>query len=138
MELLCRPAGPTLAWTGRLNRRLFSRVHAAVGQAVFRHLPLQLGSGLESGKCVEAYMNRAKPYSARGLLVSGGVAANRELRRKITAEATKRQIPVAFPQIALSTDNAAMIAAAAWPKLLARDFATEDLGATPQLRLGQQ
>jgi N6-L-threonylcarbamoyladenine synthase len=31
-----------------------------------------------------------------------------------------------------------MIAAAALPKLLAHDFAPEDLGATPQLRLGQQ
>jgi N6-L-threonylcarbamoyladenine synthase len=29
-----------------------------------------------------------------------------------------------------------MIAAAAWPKLLARDFASQDLGPTPQLRLG--
>jgi N6-L-threonylcarbamoyladenine synthase len=31
-----------------------------------------------------------------------------------------------------------MIAAAAWPKFLSQNFATDDLGATPQLRLGQQ
>jgi N6-L-threonylcarbamoyladenine synthase len=47
-------------------------------------------------------------------------------------------LPIAFPSLALSTDNAAMIAAAAWSKLLAEDFASEDLGATPQLRLGAQ
>jgi N6-L-threonylcarbamoyladenine synthase len=46
-------------------------------------------------------------------------------------------LPIAFPSLALSTDNAAMIAAAAWPKFLAADFAPENLAATPQLRLGQ-
>ena len=78
----------------------------------------------------------AEHFGARGLLVSGGVAANSELRRRITAEAIRRNLPVAFPTIALSTDNAAMIAAAAWPKLLARDFAPDTLEPTPQLRLG--
>jgi N6-L-threonylcarbamoyladenine synthase len=78
----------------------------------------------------------AEHFGARGLLVSGGVAANSELRRRITAEAARRNLPVAFPPIALSTDNAAMIAAAAWPKLLARDFAPDTLEPTPQLRLG--
>jgi N6-L-threonylcarbamoyladenine synthase len=78
----------------------------------------------------------AEHFGARGLLVSGGVAANSELRRRITAEATRRNLPVAFPTIALSTDNAAMIAAAAFPKLLTRDFAPDTLEPTPQLRLG--
>jgi N6-L-threonylcarbamoyladenine synthase len=90
---------------------------------------------------VTGYLTRqafaaAEAYGAHGLLVSGGVAANRELRRKITAEAARRALPVAFPQIALSTDNAAMIAAAAWPKLLTQSFAPEALEPTPQLRLG--
>jgi N6-L-threonylcarbamoyladenine synthase len=78
----------------------------------------------------------AEHFGARGLLVSGGVAANSELRRRITAEAARRNLPVAFPTIALSTDNAAMIAAAAYPKLLTRDFAPDTLEPTPQLRLG--
>jgi N6-L-threonylcarbamoyladenine synthase len=90
---------------------------------------------------VTGYLTRqafaaAEVYGARGLLVTGGVAANRELRRKINAEATRRLLPVAFPQIALSTDNAAMIAAAAWPKWLAERFADDALEPTPQLRLG--
>jgi N6-L-threonylcarbamoyladenine synthase len=80
----------------------------------------------------------AETFGARGVVVSGGVAANSELRRRFQAEADQRGLPVAFPSLALSTDNAAMIAAAAWPKFLAEDFAPEDLGATPQLRLGQR
>ena len=80
----------------------------------------------------------AEALGARSIVVSGGVAANSELRRRLQAEADRRSLPIAFPSLALSTDNAAMIAAAAWPKLVARNFASEDLGATPQLRLGQQ
>jgi N6-L-threonylcarbamoyladenine synthase len=80
----------------------------------------------------------AEAFGARGIVVSGGVAANTELRRRFQAEADRRGLPIAFPSLALSTDNAAMIAAAAWPKFLAHNFAPDDLGATPQLRLGQQ
>jgi N6-L-threonylcarbamoyladenine synthase len=80
----------------------------------------------------------AESLGARSIVVSGGVAANSELRRRFQAEADRRGLPIAFPSLALSTDNAAMIAAAAWPKFLAHDFAAEDLGAAPQLRLGQQ
>jgi N6-L-threonylcarbamoyladenine synthase len=80
----------------------------------------------------------AESLGARSIVVSGGVAANSELRRRFQAEADRRGLPIAFPSLALSTDNAAMIAAAAWPKLLARNFAPDDLSATPQLRLGQQ
>ncbi len=78
----------------------------------------------------------AEHYGAEMLLVSGGVAANRELRARFTAEAAARNLPIAFPSLALSTDNAAMIAAAAWPKLLAGDFAPADLSAVPSLALG--
>lgn len=78
----------------------------------------------------------AESFGARGIVVSGGVAANSELRRRFQAEADRRGLPVAFPSLALSTDNAAMIAAAAWPKFVAGDFASDELGATPQLRLG--
>ena len=78
----------------------------------------------------------AEAFGARAILVSGGVAANRELRRRFTAEADRRSLTVAFPSISLSTDNAAMIAAAAWPKYLSGQFAPDTLVATPQLKLG--
>lgn len=68
---------------------------------------------------------------ARCLVISGGVAANAGLRR--AAAALNLGIPVYFPTRALSTDNAAMIAAAAFPKLMRRDFA--DLTLTAQANL---
>jgi N6-L-threonylcarbamoyladenine synthase len=74
---------------------------------------------------------------ARRILVTGGVAANRELRARFTAEAARRNLRVAFPTLALSTDNAAMIAAAAWPRFLSQDFAPSDLSADPSLALGR-
>ena len=64
----------------------------------------------------------AQEYDVRTLFVSGGVAANRELRETFQREAEMQGLPVFFPSRLLSTDNAAMIAAAAYPKFLARDF----------------
>jgi len=78
----------------------------------------------------------AEAFGARGIVVSGGVAANSELRRRFQAEADRRGLRVAFPAPAMSTDNAAMIAAAAWRKFCAGEFAAEGLAAAPQLRLG--
>jgi tRNA N6-adenosine threonylcarbamoyltransferase len=78
----------------------------------------------------------AEAVGAASVLVTGGVAANRELRVRFTAEAAERGLPVAFPTLALSTDNAAMIAAAAWPRFLAKEFAGWDLEASPRLTLG--
>jgi N6-L-threonylcarbamoyladenine synthase len=78
----------------------------------------------------------AEQFGAESLLVSGGVAANRELRVRFTSEAVDRGLPIAFPSLALSTDNAAMIAAAAYPKLITKDFALGTLTADPSLTLG--
>jgi len=77
----------------------------------------------------------AESLGARRILVAGGVAANCELRSRFTAEAAARGLSIDFPTLALSTDNAAMIAAAAWPRLLAGDFAPPDLTADPSLAL---
>jgi N6-L-threonylcarbamoyladenine synthase len=79
----------------------------------------------------------AESLGTARILVTGGVAANRELRSRFTAEANRRGLRVAFPTLALSTDNAAMIAAAAWPRFVAREFAAPDLTADPSLTLGR-
>ncbi len=83
-----------------------------------------------------ATFNAAQHYGARGILVSGGVAANSHLRQIFANMAAAERLPIAFPSVALSTDNAAMIAAAAWPKFLGGHFAPDTLEPTPQLRLG--
>jgi N6-L-threonylcarbamoyladenine synthase len=77
----------------------------------------------------------AEQLSAHTVLVSGGVAANRELRATFESEAGCRGIDVYFPSRALSTDNAAMIAAAAHPRYLNADFADATLNAEPNLAL---
>jgi N6-L-threonylcarbamoyladenine synthase len=79
----------------------------------------------------------AESLGATRILVTGGVAANRELRLRFNAEAGRRNLRVSFPTLSLSTDNAAMIAAAAWPRLQAGHFAPEDLSADPSLALGR-
>ncbi len=79
----------------------------------------------------------AESLGPRRILITGGVVANRELRASFAAEAAHRNLRVAFPTLALSTDNAAMIAAAAWPRLQASDFAPAELSADPSLALGR-
>ena len=71
----------------------------------------------------------ARACNAATLFVTGGVAANNELRQRFEQDAAMEGLPVYFPSRPLSTDNAAMIAAAAYPKFLARDFAAMDFSA---------
>ena len=71
----------------------------------------------------------ARAYDVATLFVTGGVAANNELRQRFEQDAAQQGLPVYFPSRPLSTDNAAMIAAAAYPKFLANDFAPPDFSA---------
>jgi N6-L-threonylcarbamoyladenine synthase len=75
----------------------------------------------------------AEKIGARALIISGGVACNYGLRR--AAESAKRPYPVLFPSYALSTDNAAMIAAAAFPKYQRGEFTGFGLKAQANLTL---
>ncbi len=75
----------------------------------------------------------AEAMGARTLIVSGGVACNSGLRQ--AAQAASLPYPVYFPTPGLSTDNAAMIAAAAFPKLARGEFAKLDVAAEANLTL---
>jgi N6-L-threonylcarbamoyladenine synthase len=75
----------------------------------------------------------ADAIGAKAILISGGVASNAGLRK--AAVARKFGIPVLFPTPGLSTDNAAMIAAAAFVKVERRDFAGFNLAAQSGLML---
>jgi N6-L-threonylcarbamoyladenine synthase len=77
----------------------------------------------------------AEACGAETLFVTGGVAANRELRESFERAAAMRGVAVFFPSRPLSTDNAAMIAAAAYPKFVAGDFAAPEFSAEAGLRL---
>jgi N6-L-threonylcarbamoyladenine synthase len=74
----------------------------------------------------------AERENARSLIISGGVAGNSQLREVFRREAAW---PVYFPHPKLSTDNAAMIAAAAYAKLRAGRTADLDLAAEASLPL---
>jgi N6-L-threonylcarbamoyladenine synthase len=77
----------------------------------------------------------ARASDVATLFVTGGVAANNELRATFEREGAQEGLPVYFPSRPLSTDNAAMIAAAAYPKFLAKNFATMDFSAEASLLL---
>jgi N6-L-threonylcarbamoyladenine synthase len=74
----------------------------------------------------------AEKQPVESIIVSGGVAANSGLR------ASFESLPYAvyFPSLSLSTDNAAMIAAAAYPRLRRGEHSQLDLRPRPSLALG--
>ena len=82
-----------------------------------------------STKTVDA----ARQHGATAIILAGGVAANTRLRAELSRRAA---VPVRFPPIALCTDNAAMVAAAAFYRFQAGAQSGWDLDVTPNLRLG--
>jgi N6-L-threonylcarbamoyladenine synthase len=86
---------------------------------------------------IEELLRRAsvsvEDIGARALIICGGVASNSGLRA--AARSANLPCPVFFPSPALSTDNAAMIAAAAFPKLASGAFADCSLRAQANLAL---
>ena len=77
----------------------------------------------------------AKRVGAKTVAIAGGVAANSELREKMTKECGKFGISVVYPPPVLCTDNAAMIAAAGYYAYMDGQRAGLDLNAVPNLPL---
>jgi N6-L-threonylcarbamoyladenine synthase len=84
---------------------------------------------------VERTMMAAEQCHVGTVLVSGGVAANSQLRATFENRAQSRGLRVYFPSQALSTDNAAMIAAAAFPRFQHQHLADVTLNATASMPL---
>ncbi|MBI4126258.1 MAG: hypothetical protein HY465_02070 [Deltaproteobacteria bacterium] len=59
---------------------------------------------------VDRLFTAAKKTGARAVVISGGVAANRELRKRISERAAELGLKAFIPSPKLCTDNAAMIA----------------------------
>ncbi|HKF26692.1 MAG TPA: tRNA (adenosine(37)-N6)-threonylcarbamoyltransferase complex transferase subunit TsaD [Candidatus Acidoferrum sp.] len=85
---------------------------------------------------VDRTTRAAEEFGTPTILVSGGVAANRQLRAVFAERSASLGQKPYFPSLALSTDNAAMIAAAAYPRLKNRILADAALNASASLPLG--
>ena len=84
---------------------------------------------------VEKAILAATETKAPALAMAGGVSANRLLRRMMQEAADKAGLPLYMPKLNLCTDNGAMIASAAYYRLLRGEFAPLTLNAQPALRL---
>ncbi len=105
-----------------------------------------LAKSFEQNVCdtvVEHAINAMKDLNISTVVLAGGVAANKYLREKLKTEATKNGFKAYVPELKYCTDNAAMIACAAYYNYtLAKDktkfdiLNNLDLNAVANLKLG--
>jgi tRNA N6-adenosine threonylcarbamoyltransferase len=84
---------------------------------------------------VDRVFEAARAHGARSVGIAGGVSANSRLRADARARGEAREMPVYIPSFALSTDNAAMIAASGLRRFRAGVTAAWDLNAAASLAL---
>jgi N6-L-threonylcarbamoyladenine synthase len=104
------------------------------------HATLDLVAGFQDAvvtDLVERTLAAAEANAVSTILVTGGVACNSLLRARFAEAARTRAISAFFPSLDLSTDNAAMIAAAGYHKLVAGERANTALTAHATFPLGQ-
>jgi N6-L-threonylcarbamoyladenine synthase len=77
----------------------------------------------------------AQQIGAKGLVLGGGVAANSVLRERFLSACVEDGVHGFLPSRAMCTDNAAMVAAAAWWRLASDGGSGLDEGADTNLRL---
>ncbi|MGG2197001.1 tRNA (adenosine(37)-N6)-threonylcarbamoyltransferase complex transferase subunit TsaD [Paenibacillus validus] len=120
---------------------LKSAVLAALNTAAMKGQPLApeaVAKGFQDSVIdvlVEKALRAVKAYGAKQLLLAGGVAANKGLRAALEARCAQAGVPLLAPPLSLCTDNAAMIAAAAFLKYRRGQFAPLELKAEPLLKL---
>ena len=133
----------------RIDKDSLDFSFSGVKTAVINYLHKQEQTGIEVNKAdiaasfqaavtdvlVEHTIEAAEKYNINTIAIAGGVAANSELREKMTREAGKKNISVLFPPPVLCTDNAAMIACAGYYSYLKGITAEQDLNAVPYLSI---
>ena len=88
------------------------------------------------GTLVDRTFDAAHARGARSIGIAGGVSANSRLRRDAQERGAAEDLPVFVPALALSTDNAAMIAAAGLRKLERGETSGLDFNAAATLPIG--
>jgi N6-L-threonylcarbamoyladenine synthase len=84
---------------------------------------------------IDRTFSAARWHGAKSIGIAGGVSANSRLRAEALAKAGRSETPVYVPRLSLSTDNAAMIAAAGLRQLAAGRLAPADVNAAASLPL---
>jgi N6-L-threonylcarbamoyladenine synthase len=84
---------------------------------------------------IERLFDAARRYQARSVGIAGGVSANSRLRAELAGRGERREMPTFVPSLQLSTDNAAMIAAAGLRKFRAGIISPLDINADAALAL---
>jgi N6-L-threonylcarbamoyladenine synthase len=84
---------------------------------------------------VDRLFEAARWYGAQSVGIAGGVSANSRLREEALARGVARGLPVYIPSLSLSTDNAAMIAAAGLRRYRAGDVSPLGINADASLAL---
>jgi tRNA N6-adenosine threonylcarbamoyltransferase len=82
---------------------------------------------------IDRLFDAARRFQAKSIGIAGGVSANSRLRAELQARGERREIPTFLPSLPLSTDNAAMIAAAGLRRFRAGVMAPPDLNADAAL-----
>lgn len=124
-------SGVKSAVLNEMNRKkmLGEEVHVADLCASFQENVTEVLSEKAIALCKELHINR--------LCIAGGVAANGKLREKMEEKAKQEGIEFFCPKLILCTDNAAMIAAAAYHEWKKGNFAGHDVNAYPSLSLSE-
>jgi N6-L-threonylcarbamoyladenine synthase len=84
---------------------------------------------------IDRLFDASRRYQARSVGIAGGVSANSRLRAELQARGERREMPTFVPSLRLSTDNAAMIAAAGLRKFRAGVTSPLDINADAALAL---
>jgi N6-L-threonylcarbamoyladenine synthase len=126
------------AWLGESSNFSFSGVKTALLRLVEGNKVSSIDDAAASFQeaivdvLVTKTVAAARQYRVKQVLLAGGVAANKLLRQRLTE---KSPIPVIIPDLAVCTDNAAMIAACGYFRFQADEVAELDLDVVPGLKL---
>lgn len=159
------PGGPLidkLSKTGNKNAIVFPRAHLEEGSfdfsfsglksAVLNYLNKAKMEGRDVNNAdvaaafqesvidvlVDKTVSAARKMNIKTIAVAGGVAANSRLRERLLEEGKAKGMKVYFPPPVLCTDNAAMIASAAYYEYIRGNESDMNLNAVPSLKLGER